>query len=140
MASNAFAGVGAKFQRSNMLGTPVFTTIAEVNNISLPNMSRATYDVTSLDSTGGYKEFIAGFRDSGEVRIEMNFTLAGYNKLKDDFQTETKIDYQIILPDAGATTLGFSALCTAVGGTVPTDGKVTCSATFKISGPVTLTT
>lgn len=140
MASNAFAGVGALFQRSSMAGTPVFSTIAEVNSISLPNMSRGTHDVTSLDSTGGYKEFIGGFRDSGEVKIDLNFTEIGYNDLMEDFQTDSLIDYQIILPDTGATTLGFSAVCTAVGGTIPTDGKVTASATFKISGPVTLTT
>ena len=140
MSSNAFAGVGAQFKRSNMAGTPVFTAVAEVNSISLPNMSRGTYDVTSLNSTGGYKEFIAGFRDSGEVKIELNFTMSEYNKLTVDFETSTKIDYQIVLPDTSATMLGFSALCTSVGGAVPADGKVTASATFKISGEVTLTT
>lgn len=136
--SDAIAGVGTLFKVSDMASTPVFATVAEVNNIEGPSISRDTIDVTSLDSTGGYREFIGGFRDGGEVTLAMNFTRDGYVTFKDAIESSTNIDYQIVLPDAGATTFDFSALATLVGVSIPTDDKVTQNVTLKISGQVTL--
>lgn len=138
MASNAFSGVGTKFKRSDMASSPTFSDIAEVNSIDGPNMSRDTIDVTSLDSTGGYREFIGGFRDGGEVTLEMNFTLTGYAQMKADFESSSRVNYQIVLPDSGATTFDFSALVTSLGTAIPMDDKVTSSVTIKISGQVTV--
>jgi predicted secreted protein len=103
-------------------------------------MSRATIDVTSLDSLGGYREFIAGFRDGGEVSLEMNFTQATYNDMKDDFEDEATHNYQIVFGDTAATTFEFAGLVTALGTAVPLDDKVTASVTVKVSGQVTLET
>lgn len=135
----ATAAVGAQFKRSNMAGTPTFTAIAEINDINGPNLSRDTLETTSLDTTGGYRTFIGGFRDGGEIQLEMNFTLDGYDDLKLDFEDDDPRDYQIVLPDTGATTLGFSALVTALGMKLSTTDKITASVTLKISGEVTLT-
>jgi predicted secreted protein len=139
MPSNAFSGVGTSFKRSDMASSASFTAIAEVNSITGPNKTRETIDVTSLDSEGGYREFIASFRDAGTVELEMNFTRAGYEDLNTDFETETLVDYQIVLPDTGNTTLDFSGLVVDLGMAVPLDNKVTATVTIKISGQVTLT-
>ena len=64
--SNAFSGLGTKFLRwdsSNPTSSGDWEVIAEVISISGPTMTREFIDVTSLDSIGGYREFIAGFRD-----------------------------------------------------------------------------
>jgi predicted secreted protein len=137
--SDAISGVGAVFNRSNMATVPSYAAIAEINDINGPNLSRDTIDTTSLDTTGGYRTFIGGFRNGGEVTLEMNFTYAGYDYLKDDFEDADARDYQIVLPDAGNTTLAFSALVTALGLKIPTSDKITASVTLKISGEVTLT-
>lgn len=133
MASAAFSGVGTTFNRDSV-------AIAEINSITGPNMTRDFIDVTSLDSTGGYREFIAGFRDGGEITLEMNFTPAGFNDLKDDYESDVAQNYTIVLSDAAATTLGFSGFVTSLGVAVPIDDKVTCNVTIKISGQVTITT
>ena len=138
MASNAIAGVGTSFKRSDGASSPSFVAIAEVNSIDGPNMSRDTIDVTSLDSTGGYREFIGGFRDGGEISLEMNFTFAGYEAMKTDFESSDKQDYQIVMPDAGNTTFDLSGFVSSIGMAVPTDDKVTATVTIKISGQVTL--
>ena len=137
--SDAIAGVGTTFKRSDMASIPAFTTIAEVNTINGPNLSRDTIDVTSLDSTDGYKKFIGGFRDSGEVTLNANWTIGGYVDMKTDFETTSLVDYEIVLPDTGATTLSFSALVTALGMTTPMNDKVSMDVTIKISGEVTVT-
>ncbi len=131
MTSNAFSGVGTVFKRNSV-------AVAEVNSISGPNITRGTIDVTSLDSTGGYREFIGGFRDGGEVTLNMNFTLDSYDDFKVDIEASTLKTYSIELPDTNTTTFSFSALVTSLGMAVPMDDKVTSDVTLKISGQVTL--
>lgn len=131
MTSNAFSGVGTKFKRNSV-------DVAEVNSITGPNKTRGTIDVTSLDSTGGYREFIGGFRDAGTVTLNMNFTMATFNDFNEDFESATLQSYSIVLPDSGGTTFSFSGLVTDLGMAVPMDDKVTSDVTIKISGVVTL--
>jgi predicted secreted protein len=69
--SLAVAGVGTKFQRWS---GSAYVSLAEVTSITGPTMTRDFIDVTSLDSTGGYREFITGFRDAGTISLNMNFT------------------------------------------------------------------
>lgn len=44
--------------------------IADLTTIGEIGIESDEIDVTTLDSTGGYKEFIAGFKDAGEVSLE----------------------------------------------------------------------
>jgi predicted secreted protein len=44
--------------------------IADLTSIGEVGLESDEVDVTTLDSTGGYKEFIAGFKDAGEVSLE----------------------------------------------------------------------
>jgi len=131
MASKAIAGVGTKFFRNG-------TALAEVNSINGPGMTRDFIDVTSLDSTGGYREFIAGFRDGGTVTLNMNFTRATYELMKEDFENDDEQIYEIVLPDADSTSVEFVGLVTELPLTIPTDDKVTADVTIKVSGQVTV--
>ncbi len=133
MASNAVAGVGTKFQRWN---GAAWADMAEVNSITGPGMSRDTIDVTSLSSTGGYREFITGFRNPGTVQLTMNFTRASYELFKTDFESNTLGNYRIVLPDAENTCVEFEGLVTELPLTIPADDKITVDVTIQISGPV----
>lgn len=44
--------------------------VADLTSIGEIGLESDEIDVTTLDSTGGYKEFIAGFKDAGEVSLE----------------------------------------------------------------------
>lgn len=44
--------------------------IADLTSIGEIGVESDEVDVTTLDSTGGYKQFIAGFKDAGEVSLE----------------------------------------------------------------------
>ena len=137
MASDAIAGKGTKFRRWNTTDGQ-WDDVAEINNITGPGMTRDTIDVTSLDSIGGYREFIAGFRDGGTVVLSMNFTRATYELMKADFESDVIQNYEILLPDTDATSLEFEGLVTECPLTIPPDDKVTTDVTIKISGQVTL--
>jgi len=140
MTTGAISGVGTKFKRSDMTSSPAFTEIGEINTITGPSMSRTTIDVTTLDSTGGYREFITGFRDGGTVVLNMNFTRTTYEAMMTDFDSDDVVDYQLVLPDSAATTFNIAALVTELPLDVPTDDKITANVTLKISGQVTLET
>jgi len=137
MSSNAKAGVGTIFRRWNTV-THKWHNIAEINSITGPGMSRDTIDVTSLDSTGGYREFIGGFRKSGTVALKMNFTRATYELMKDDFEDDALQNYEIILPDNENTTIEFEGLVTELPLSIPADDKITADVTIQISGQVTV--
>jgi len=139
MTTNAFSGVGTVFSRGDGSSNESFDPIAEINSIAGPDKTRDTIDVTSLDSAGGYREFITTFRNAGEITLEMNFTRAGYEDMDDDFESDDSVNYRVVLPDTGATQLDFAAYVVALGMAVPLDDKVTASVTIKITGQVTLT-
>ncbi len=133
MASKAIAGVGTKFKRWN---GSAWVDIAEINSITGPSMSRDTIDVTSLDSTGGYREFITGFRNAGTVVLAMNFTRATYETMLNDFEDNTIQNYQIVLPDEENTGLDFEGLVSELPLTIPADDKVTADVTIQVTGKV----
>lgn len=136
----AVSGVGAVFQKKTADSSDgdVFTTISQINQISGPDLSRDVIDVTNLDSTGGYREFIAGFRDGGEVTLNMNFTKTTFDLMKEDFDSDVLNDYRIVLPDVGNTTFSFSGLVTGIGMAIPMADKITADTKIKISGELTV--
>ena len=135
MASTAVSGVGTVFNRWN---GSAWVAQAEINSITGPSMSRDTIDVTSLDSSGGYREFITGFRNPGTVTLAMNFTRTTYEQMLDDFESSTAQNYQIDLPDVENTSLDFEGLVTELPLTIPADDKITADVTIQISGEVSL--
>lgn len=141
MSSLAIAGVGVKFLRWDESGGS-WDTIAEINSIDGPSMSRDSIDVTSLDSTGGYREFIAGFRDAGAISLTMNFVKGSYDLMKEDYEDPLSKFYQMVFPDFDEdgeelnTSFEFEGLVTELGMAIPTDDKITSSVTIKISGKV----
>lgn len=134
--SNAISGVGATFKRETSSAT--FTAVAEVRNITGPGMTRDFIDVTNLDSTGGFREFITGFRDGGELTFSMNFSFAGYDALFTDYSSDDSVNYQVVLGDTGATTLDFAGYVTNLPLNVVPDDAVTVDVTVKITGAVVL--
>jgi predicted secreted protein len=140
MTTAAVAGIGTLFKRGTEHDSSVTTyaSIGEVNSISWDGMSRETYDVTTLDSTGGYAEFITGLRDAGSLNIDMNFQRDTYVDMLADFEASTACYYQIVLSDTGATTLTFQGYVTALPLTIPTKDKITCAMTIKITGAPSL--
>jgi predicted secreted protein len=133
--SNAVAGVGTRFRRWS---GSAWVDIAEINSVDGPGMSRDTIDVTSLDSTGGYREFIAGFRDAGSVDLSMNFSRDTYDLMKVDFESAILVNYEVVLSDTESTTLEFEGLVTDLSLSVTADSQITSDVSIKISGEVTV--
>ena len=134
----SISGAGTIFQRWNStLSTPAWETISSIKTIGGPSATRAVLDTTSLDTAGGYRTFISGFRDAGEITLTMNFNRAGYDKMIADFQSDTTGYYEIVLPDTDSTSIEFEGLVSGIPLTIPED-VVTVAITIKISGAITI--
>ncbi len=119
------------------------STIGNVTNITGPSMSKDTIDTTALDTTGGYRTFITGFKNAGTLTFTLMFEKSHYSTLKNAFDSDVAKSIEVILPD-GATAetgskLSFSGFVTEIPLTIPPDDKITCDVTIQISGPVTFT-
>lgn len=134
-ATTAVSGFGTLLKLKSGTST---TTIAEVQSVTGPGLSRDTYDVTHMESPSGYREFVGGLVDGGEVSIDLNFlppnstqtTLRG-------LITSTAQTWNLVFPDASTTTWTMVAFVTAFEPTAPHDDAMSASATLKLTGPVT---
>ena len=120
-----------------------FTTIAEVYDISGPSFALDPIEVTHHTSTDGWREFVGGLLDGGEVTFSINFAPAGathsYSSgLIEDMVDRTVRNFQLIFPDVGATEWEFAALVTAFEPKEPIDDRLSADVTLKISGKPTL--
>lgn len=131
-------GITGKGTIFNRWSGSAWVPIANINSISGPSASRETVDITTLDSAEGYREFIGSLRDGGVVSLQMNFVQATYEQMKNDFESDTRQQYQIVLPDATNTSLSFYGLVTELPLDIPLDDKITCDVSIKVSGQTTL--
>ena len=94
-------------------------------------------DVTTLDSQGGYREFLQGYRDSGEVEItgfhEKND--AGQAALRTAYASGASGSVTVEFPDG--TTVSFTAFVKGYTiGSAEVDGAVGFGAALRITGAV----
>ena len=136
--SDGISSAGILIKRGDGSSSEAFTTIAEVVDINGPNQTKETVELTPLNAPNRYRRFGSHFRDGGEVSIEANWTRDGYVDMKEDFDRNVAWNYQIVFPDAGATTLEFAAIVTALGSAAPRDDRIGMPVTFKVDGEPTL--
>lgn len=96
-------------------------------------------DVTTLDSEGGYREFLQGYRDSGTVE------LTGFHEKGDAGQAALRAAYdggeagsvQVDFPDG--TVVSFRAFVKGYTlGAAEVDGAVGFGAVLRVTGAVTV--
>lgn len=135
-AVDGFTGVGTVFRRWNT-STSEWDVIAGITNIGGPSASRDTHDTTALDTSGGYRTFITGFRDAGEITLSMIFNRTEFDTMLSDFESDDNQNYEIVLPDDEVTSIEFEGLVTGIPLTIP-EAPVTIEVTIKISGAITV--
>jgi hypothetical protein len=135
MTTSAIAAHGVTLTRNG-------NTIAEIVDVDGIEIKRDMIDVTSLNPTADYREFIPGLIDGGEVKLSGNFLAGDTNGqigLMTDLENGTLQTFVLTFPTAITATWTFYAYVTAlsVGGFKPNE-KVPFTASMKISGQPTL--
>ncbi|MFE9381776.1 phage tail tube protein [Streptomyces sp. NPDC007025] len=130
---------GIALERSDMdETTPVFTAVANVTSVEGPEIERETYDVTAHDSVDGWREFIGGLKDGGEVSLEVNYDPRKHDELLADFEDTEPRDYKLVFPGALGT-WEFQAFIKGFSQEAPVDDKLSAELTFKVTGKPTAT-
>jgi len=116
-----------------------YVALAEVTELTAPELSRDSVEFTHMLSPDRYREFKPGLIDAGEVGITYNLIpgLADDAVIATHLGTKLVEGWRITFPN-GAT-LDFNGFATAHGRATPMEDKMTGSATFKISGKPVLT-
>lgn len=131
-------GLGTKFQREG--ATPgTFEDIAQVVSITPPQSEADDVEIEELDPADGYKRYLPGLLDAGEVSLTLNFDPAntGHNALLSDHQNRATKNYRIVLPDGYQWT--FSGYVKSFAPQEISAGEVIqAEVTIKVSGKPTL--
>lgn len=131
---NAF---GTALKRGDGEVTEVFTTIANVTSIQGPGIERETLDVTAHDSADGWREFLGGVVDGGEIEIELNYDPAKHDALVSDFGDSEPRNYKLVFPNGAEWAV--SLIMSEFEQEAPFDDKLSATITYKVSGKPTLT-
>lgn len=117
--------------------------VMEIASLSGPSQSMDTIDLTSHDSEGSFKEFVASLIDGGEISIEGNFIKGDANgqiKFHTDMQAGETRSCFIVMPMAVGGAWSFKAIASGFEASYPFDEKIGVSGTLKITGQPTLLT
>lgn len=115
--------------------------VAEITSMGDVSVIRDDIDITHYDSDDGYKEYLPGLADGGEITIEGNFIVGDTNGqigLKADFEAGTVQSFELALPNAANSSWEFSAIVNSFGETQPNGEAIGFTATMKVTGKPTL--
>lgn len=131
MAKHAAKGTTFK------LGNTAIGSLKSIGGIAL---SADTIDVTTLDNEDGYKEFIGGMKDGGEVSLDGFFDAGdeGQKALYTAFESGSVKEATITFPAELKCSWQLNGVVTAYETSADLSDAVTFSCTVKVSGKPTL--
>ncbi len=115
--------------------------IGSLTKISSPEKSVDSVEVTTLDVADGYKRFIPGMKDGGEVTVSGYFDSAdaGQSALDTAFEAGSEDTYVITFPATIGATFSFSAIITKYNaGEANLEDPLSFELTLKVVGKPTL--
>lgn len=113
-------------------------TVGSLTSISGVELSADTIDVSTLDSVDGYREYVAGFVDGGEVSAEGFLSNAGTSEstiigLVGGAEQECEITFP------NGAEWAFDGIVTGFSTSAGNDDPVSFSITIKVTGKPTFT-
>lgn len=143
MAKYSAFGAVLKIGSTDVVASATYTTVAQVSNISGPSMQMDTIDVTTHDSSGGFREFVEGLVDPGEVTFDLVYDPDAATHANSsggvvyELHQRTKKAWSLDFTDSTATVVKFQGFVTSFEPSMSVDGAMTASLTIKITGELT---
>lgn len=143
--ANPHIGYGALLQKSDGNSPENFVSILGIKSITGPNISRDTIDTTDM-SGDGWRTFVGGLVDGGEVSFDANFLPAddtqnqeagGFLASFDLTSCDSVEAWRILLPECAGHSEGYFEFNGIVSGdsiTIPMADLMAFSGTIKVSG------
>ena len=128
-------------------GGTAWSAAGQVKDISGPSISRGTIDVTDHDSSSGYREFLGGLADGGDLSFTLGWDPsdadhqqgAGTGLIGDvEQETCTLPTWKLTVNTCSGTYYWtFDGFVTAFSPSTPVEGELTADVTVKITGKPT---
>lgn len=118
---------------------PAYESIPYATAIEMPGIVFDTVDVTTNSSPNGFREFIAGLADGGEVTFTLNYhdDETTHQELWDAQQAREVVAFQVAMPQFETNNLfDFEGFVTGLPISSPVDAQVTQAVTIKITGNI----
>lgn len=125
---------GAAFGTKLILGT---FEVADLTSIGGVEITADTIDVTTHASTNGYREFLSGLKDGGEVSISGFFKPTdtnGQKALYTALNAGTLGSFGVSFPTAISASWAFSGIVTSFATGAELEDAVTFEGAIKVSG------
>ena len=136
MAATRSQGTTLKFTPAGGAQVSVgrLTSVGEIQSDS------EALDVTTLESEGGYREYIQGLRDAGEVELSGFYDAedAGQAALRAAYDSGTAGAFEVNFPD-GSKVNFFGFVKGHTVGSAEVDGAIGFGAVVRITGAVRMT-
>jgi hypothetical protein len=132
-----------KFEVSDMQSTPTWTELGGVQDIKFGGLTRDKIETTNVQSPQGYKEYIGGLKDGGEISLTIEFnpsepTHANQtNGLLAIFEENTPHNFRVVWPDASRTIWAFAGIIVKMPPQATMNKAITADVGVQVSGPMT---
>lgn len=149
----SFTGVGTVLSRgagANPIpapGSDTFVAVGRIRSISGPDISKEEAEDSTLDTAGGFKQFLSGLRDPGNIELSLSFepgtTASPANSQQDlvtDFNAATaaaRRNWRITWPDG--TVLDVQGEVFNIAWNTEPNSPVEMTVTIRLNGAPTLT-
>ena len=136
MTTQAAIGYGTKYEIDNPANPGAWLAIAEIKDLTPPNEQADVIEATNFDSPAGYKEFILGLTDPGDVTFTMNLVPGSASETALLAAKAARKAFNARIPFPNAVVWTFAHLITHYQPSVPVEGIMTCTVTAKVTGSV----
>jgi hypothetical protein len=96
--TKAHIGYQTLVKMADNASPPVFTTIAEVKEVSGFGFTASQQEATHMESPDGYKEWVGGMKDGDTMTVRMNFTSDNAATVKAAADAGLRKQFQIVPP------------------------------------------
>lgn len=139
-ASTGKTGAGITFKVGDGASVEAFVAVANATNINISGRTVDEVDFTHLASSGGYREFRAGFKDAGEIQMTLHFdpSNATHQDLLDTkLNSGDVFNFEIDFTPAGwAYKMTGAGFVRGADITINVDDPISVDCTVRVTGPL----
>lgn len=128
-----FVGIGTTLSVSSSSGS---LTIGQIRSISNTESTATEVDLSTLDSTGSFRNFKPGLLDPGGLTMDLVYDpgLSSHQRLYTYYKARTLKTWTVTYSTSGANTHSFEAFISGIGNEIPLDDLISASVSLRKSG------
>lgn len=136
--TDAIIGRGTTFAKETSPGGGTYAGFAgvEITRVGYGGFTVDVLDATHMGSPTRFREYIQGLLDAGDVTIDFAFIPQATDPLLAELTAGVSASYRVTWPNG--ITWTFDGFATGFTPDATVDAKMTGSATFKITGNITV--